>query len=1000
MSFCRNGGFLVALALILLVSAGTAQSALQTWEISTKEQWDAGTHTNTRALSDDGGTLVLVPGQTDGDYAITKDFGDNAYLQKLKLSTYITPDRASATLDVWVSEINDFSIGVHRQFPLVNGNNEIAVSDLPSKRFFKMKITLHGDSDDYTPKIYYAKTDYIADTQAPTSAVEPAGTAEWLKENQTFNVSCTDQEGGAGCNQTYYMVGSSPVCGARLVGHWSFDGITGDVVQEPFNDVDGVLGGPGGKPDIRSNGKSGDALYFRGGSGFVMIEDKPTKGNLNNPLLNREYEFSLETWINPVKYVDDSDDPLNPKEPYIMSKWWDSSHTGDYVIKLNKTGHVVFMSANNVSGFSSDSVTSNVSVPQNAWSFIAATFYRGEMRLYVNGELAAGKDASIVQTQPQSYPNDDVYVGAHYTDNNNFVGLIDEVRIYDGRMSPEEVKAHYKLKEFWQVGALKACGALETCEYYAEGVAGCPQGEVCELGVCAYSKDGNGNVEAVGSPRQTYRINKENPRCSVWAAGKVGASFPVKLSASAGGGLAFAGLEWGTDNSTWSNVTAEKCALKNGTYPGDCWLTCSGLPNGTAYLRCRANGSYSSYASDGLMVTVDADGPSCAVTAEGGGAEVKANWSCSDPGSGVASAEVEVNASGSFVAAATQGCEAGGMDCSGTTCRGNVTCNSSMAGKDFRVRGTDGIGNAGSWSASSGCLDADGDGYCEGSGSGMDCRDDNADVHPGAAEACNGLDDDCDGEADEDWKGAPWNLTVGCGVGSCVGEMICNSTGDGTACSVPTVAGQEVCGNKLDDDCDGRVDEDYENVSGQLVSACVCENGRNDTCGSNIGVCRAGSRTCANHAWGECIGEVKPLENEICGNKLDDDCDGSVDEGDCACMDGDTETCGISTGACKQGYKVCTGGEWSECIGAVMPESEKCDRVDNDCDGQVDEGDVCEKANTCGNGVKDGDEEGVDCGGVCQKCPEKGEIELWVIVAIVAVIVIAMTGLVAALSKG
>ena len=44
-------------------------------------------------------------------------------------------------------------------------------------------------------------------------------------------------------------------------------------------------------------------------------------------------------------------------------------------------------------------------------------------------------------------------------------------------------------------------------------------------------------------------------------------------------------------------------------------------------------------------------------------------------------------------------------------------------------------------------LDDDGDGFSENEG---DCDDANADVHPEAIDDCNGVDDDCDGQADED----------------------------------------------------------------------------------------------------------------------------------------------------------------------------------------------------------------------------------------------------------
>ena len=83
-------------------------------------------------------------------------------------------------------------------------------------------------------------------------------------------------------------------------------------------------------------------------------------------------------------------------------------------------------------------------------------------------------------------------------------------------------------------------------------------------------------------------------------------------------------------------------------------------------------------------------------------------------------------------------------------------------------------------------VDMDGDGHSPPE----DCDDSDPNVHPLAAEVCNGLDDNCDGTpaADEvDADGDGW--------------MVCESDCDDTDGTV-NPDGVEVCGNGLDDDCD------------------------------------------------------------------------------------------------------------------------------------------------------------------------------------------------------
>lgn len=119
------------------------------------------------------------------------------------------------------------------------------------------------------------------------------------------------------------------------------------------------------------------------------------------------------------------------------------------------------------------------------------------------------------------------------------------------------------------------------------------------------------------------------------------------------------------------------------------------------------------------------------------------------------------------------------------------------------------------------------------------------------------------------------------GVGACSrGVQRCLGTGEvgrwSATCEGAGTPSAESCGNMIDEDCDGMTDEGCGCTVGATMS---CYSGAAGTAG--VGACRNGTRTCTAGppaAFGPCAGEVVPV-TEVCSNGVDDDCDGTTDEG-------------------------------------------------------------------------------------------------------------------------
>ncbi|MBA4337206.1 hypothetical protein C0416_05570 [bacterium] len=225
-----------------------------------------------------------------------------------------------------------------------------------------------------------------------------------------------------------------------------------------------------------------------------------------------------------------------------------------------------------------------------------------------------------------------------------------------------------------------------------------------------------------------------------------------------------------------------------------------------------------------------------------------------------------------------------------------------------------------------------------------------------APETCNGLDDDCNGSVDDGigCQCIPGSTRMcGTNVGECQqGVQVCNINGLGWgACTGGVGPVLEIC-DGYDNDCNGLTDEGIN---------CQCQPGQTKLCGSNLGECEMGIQSCVSDGFGGfvwggvCVGEAVP-SSEVCDG-YDNDCNGVSDDAiGCQCIPGESRVCGSNEGICSFGTQTCVGGIWaSTCVGGTGPVDEICDGYDNDCNGSIDDGVVCQcvfgSVRPCGSAV-------------------------------------------------
>ncbi len=216
------------------------------------------------------------------------------------------------------------------------------------------------------------------------------------------------------------------------------------------------------------------------------------------------------------------------------------------------------------------------------------------------------------------------------------------------------------------------------------------------------------------------------------------------------------------------------------------------------------------------------------------------------------------------------------------------------------------------WFPPADCHDGDGDGVSEYRG---DCDDEDASIHPGAVESCDGIDTDCSGswdswELDGDGDGALDCLDQD-GDGASVADGDCDDHDPSRTPGAP-----EAC-DGVDNDCSGGVAASEEDSDGDGWRDCQDTDGDGVTTAE--GDCDPWDGTSYPGAPELCDGADNACAGEVAADEEDGDHDGWRD-----CVDTDGDGVTTAEGDCEP---------WDAASypGAV----ELCDGVDNACAGTL-----------------------------------------------------------------
>lgn len=201
-----------------------------------------------------------------------------------------------------------------------------------------------------------------------------------------------------------------------LVAYWSFDEGDGDIAYDySGNDNDGTICGA-----VWVDGISGGALNFDGANDYVNCGNKAS--------LDIDNEITIAAWV--------KRNAEGTSWEMIINKDPAGSTDDNWFLGINENT-AMFRVTTDIP----HNLDSEVVISAGSWYHLVGTYDKSYLRIYVNGE----EKNSLSESDGIDVVNRDVHIGsASGGSSYPFNGLIDEVRIYNRALGPEEIRILYE----------------------------------------------------------------------------------------------------------------------------------------------------------------------------------------------------------------------------------------------------------------------------------------------------------------------------------------------------------------------------------------------------------------------------------------------------------------------------------------------------------------------------------------------------------------------------